>query len=321
MNINRLWCLSIALAVAVALGMPAAVAQGTKASSEGPKTASVSVGENRKVEGTITGREGDRLTVRPAATETDVVVKLSSFTQIMEKKANPLRRARKYQASHLVPGLTVEVEGRGDSDGALVADKIRFTNDDFKTARGVDGRVSPFEQNARRMSGQIEEMGAVSNAARGGAKAAQETADKAHDRITRLDDYEAVHSVAVHFKTGSAVLSAEARKSLDELAQQAKSRKGFVIEVAGFASSEGSMAFNRRLSRQRAEAVSEYLAEQHDIPLRRIMVPTGYGVSHPVADNSTRAGRQENRRVEVRVLVSRGMAAPASGSPPSSEKQ
>jgi len=90
--------------------------------------------------------------------------------------------------------------------------------------------------------------------------------------------------------------------------------------VAGFASSEGNPALNRRLSRQRAEAVAEYLAEQHDIPLRRIMIPTGYGVSHPVADNSTRTGRQENRRAEVRILVSRGMAAPAGGSQPAAQK-
>jgi len=134
-----------------------------------------------------------------------------------------------------------------------------------------------------------------------------------------LDDYEAVQSITVRFKVGSAQLSEEAKRSLDEVAQQAKSRKGYVIEVAGFASSEGNPALNRRLSRQRAEAVAEYLAEQHDIPLRRIMIPTGYGVSHPVADNTTRTGRQENRRAEVRILVSRGMAAPAGASQPSTE--
>ena len=65
--------------------------------------------------------------------------------------------------------------------------------------------------------------------------------------------------------------------------------------------------------------MAEYLAEQHDIPMRRIMIPTGYGVSHPVADNTTRTGRQENRRAEVRILVSRGMAAPAGASQPSTD--
>src|SRR5262249_37570554 len=172
------------------------------------------------------------------------------------------------------------------------------------------------EENSRRMSGQIAELEAVSNAARGGARAAQDTADRAHERISSLDDYEPVHNVTILFKVGSSLLSAEAKRSLDEVARQAKSRKGFVIEVAGFASSDGNSSANRRLSRQRAQAAAEYLAEQHDISLRRIMIPTGYGVSHPVADNSTRAGRQENRRAEVTVLVSRGMMTQASGTPP-----
>ncbi len=263
-------------------------------------------GEHRKVEGTITERSGDRLTVKLASSQS-IVVKLSSLTQVREKKSNPFRRGRKYQASQLIAGLPVQVEGRGDMDGALVAEKILITNDDYKTAQSIDARMAPVEANEMRMSGQINELGAVSNAARGGAKAAQETADSAHARITALDDYQQVRSSTVRFKVGSATLSEDARRSLDDLAMEAKTLKGFVIEVAGFASSEGSLALNRRLSRQRAEAVSEYLAEQHDIPLRRIMTPTGYGVTHPVSDNSTHRGRQENRRVEVRLMTSKGL--------------
>jgi len=320
MNFNRLSFLGSSLAVVLALGMQVVVAQTTKAPSEAPRTASVLPAEERKVEGTIAERDGDRLTLRLAATDTNLVVKLNGFTQVQEKKNNPFRRGRKYQSSQLVPGLNVIVEGRGDSDGALLAEKIRFTDDQFKSARTVDVRMSPVEENARRMSGQLSELEAVSNAARGGAKAAQDSADKAHDRITSLDDYEAVQSITVRFKVGSAQLSEEAKRSLDEVAQQAKSRKGYVIEVAGFASSEGNLAFNRSLSRQRAQAVSEYLAEQHDIPLRRIMIPSGYGISHPVADNSSRSGRQENRRAEIRILVSRGMAAPAAANQPSATK-
>jgi outer membrane protein OmpA-like peptidoglycan-associated protein len=296
--------------------MAIAIAQTKGTSNESPGTTGVTLGEKRKIEGTIASRDGDRFTVRLAATETNLVVKLSNFSEIREKKSNPFRRAERYHSGQLVPGLSVEVEGRGDSDGTLVADKVRFTKDDFLTAQTVDTRVAPVEENARRMSGQIEELEAISNAARGGAKAAQDTADKAHERITSLDDYEPVHNVTILFKVGSSLLSAEARRSLDDVAQEAKTRKGFVIEVAGFASSEGNLSLNRRLSRQRAQAAAEYLAEQHDISLRRIMIPTGYGVSRPVADNSTRAGRQENRRAEVTVLVSRGMITQASGSQP-----
>ncbi len=298
----------------LALGVPMAVAQKAIVPGSASEVATVPAGEHKKVEGTITGKEGERVTLRLNATGTELAVKLSALTQVKEKKTNPFRKGRKYQPNELTPGLAVEVEGRGDSDGALVAEKILLTNNDMKLARTVDARVAPIEENERKMSGQISELDAVSNAARGGAKAAQETADSAHARISELDDYEAVHSVTVHFKVGSAVLSEEAKKSLDDLARQTKDLKGFVIEVAGYASAEGSHALNQRLSRQRAQAVSEYLAERDDIPLRRIVNPTGYGVSHPVSDNATRSGRQENRRVEVKVLVSRGITKQASAS-------
>jgi outer membrane protein OmpA-like peptidoglycan-associated protein len=307
---------SLVLGMVVSSGMAISIAQTKETTNESPGTTGVALGEKRKIEGTIAARDGDRLTVRLTATETNLVVKLSSLSEIREKKSNPFRRAERYHAGQLVPGLSVEVEGRGDSDGTLVADKVRFTKDDFLTARTVDTRVAPVEENSRRMSGQIEELEAISNAARGGAKAAQDTADKAHERITSLDDYEPVHNVTILFKVGSSLLSTEAKRSLDDVAREAQNRKGFVIEVAGFASSEGNLSINRRLSRQRAQAAAEYLAEQHDISLRRIMIPTGYGVSRPVADNSTRAGRQENRRAEVTVLVSRGMITRASGGPP-----
>ncbi len=318
MNSKVLYFPGFVLVGALAIGLPSAAQSPVV---PGSKTASVSQGERKKVEGTIVARDGDRLVLRVATTGADLPVKLNSFTQIREKKSNPFRKGRKYGSSQLIPGLMVNVEGRGDSDGALIADRVLLTNDDYKMAQTMDARVSPVEENARKMSGQIDELDAISNSARGGAKAAQETADKANERISSLDDYKAVQSVTVHFRVGSAVLSEDAKGSLDQIAQQSKDLKGFVIEVAGFASSEGNKAFNQRLSRQRAEAVVEYLTEQHDVPLRRIMVPAGYGISHPVADNSTRTGRQENRRVDIRFLVSRGLATTqASASQPSSPK-
>jgi OmpA-OmpF porin, OOP family len=50
-----------------------------------------------------------------------------------------------------------------------------------------------------------------------------------------------------------------------------------------------------------------YLTQVQSVPLRRIVNPAGLGTSRPVATNSTAAGRSENRRVEVKVLVNRGL--------------
>ena len=111
---------------------------------------------------------------------------------------------------------------------------------------------------------------------------------------------------------GSAVLSPEDKSELEKLATQAREEKGFLIEVAGFASADGDEAFNRRLSQRRADAVIQYMAENYSIPLRRFVTPMGYGESQPVSDNKTRTGRKENRRVEVRILVNKGLTASGS---------
>ncbi len=198
-------------------------------------------------------------------------------------------------------------------------------------------RLGEAEQNAQRLSGQVQELSAVSNAARGGAKAAQETADNAmsaatdakstatdarsradnaragvqaaNERITSLDDYEVKSTTTIHFKLGSAVLSTEDKNELEKFASMAKDEKGYVIEVAGFASADGDKSYNRRLSQKRADAVIQYMAENYSIPLRRFVTPMGLGVSQPVADNKSLSGRKENRRVEVRMLVSKGITA------------
>jgi outer membrane protein OmpA-like peptidoglycan-associated protein len=215
----------------------------------------------------------------------------------------------------------LEVEGRGDNSGGLAADKVRFGKNDLAVAQSIESRVAPAEdrltqaeQNAQRVSGQIDELMAISNAARGGAKAAQDTADAAiagvnatNQRISAMDEYVVQTSQTVNFKVGSAVLSPEGKENLDNLAQTALTMKGYLIEVTGFASSDGDAKKNKELSRRRAQAVLDYLIETHNIPLRRIGVSYGFGEAQAVADNTTREGRAQNRRVEVKLTVSRGL--------------
>jgi len=305
--------------------------QDRNAGNTARQSARVASGQKQKIKGVIVRRDADNLVLRDAS-GVDTTIALTNSTKVEEKKSNPFRRAKNYATTQLLRGLNIEVEGRGDNSGALVADKIKLSEGDLMVARTVESRVTPVEgrvgeaetrlsqaeQNAQRLSGQIEELNAISNAARGGAKAAQETADTAiagvnatNQRISTLvsglDEYEAKKTATVNFKVGSAVLSPEAKATLDEVANQAKTEKAFVIEVSGFASSDGNEDLNRRLSQRRADAVVRYLAENHLIPLRRIITPFGYGESQPIADNSTRSGREQNRRVEVKILANRGL--------------
>lgn len=276
-------------------------------------------GQKYKIKGVVVAKDDSSFIIRDVTgIETKVV--LTSSTSIKTKggffggsKATPLNA--------IVRGLNMEVEGHGDSTGALAAEKVRFDKDDLAVAQSIDSRVAPAEerlsqaeQNAERISGQIDELVAVSNAARGGAKAAQDTADAAvaavnatNQRITSLDDYVVQSTQTVNFKVNSAVLSTEAKTALDEVATAALTLKGYTIEITGFASAEGGTAKNKALSQRRAQAVIDYLVETHNIPLRRIGQSYGFGELQAVADNTTREGREQNRRVEVKLMVSRGL--------------
>jgi len=290
----------------------------------------VASGQKMKVQGTVISRDNDNLTVRET-TGSEITVQLAGNTKVEEKKSNPFRGSKKYSTSEVIRGLFVEVEGRGDASGALIADKIKFSTDSQRVAVSINSQVAPVEnrlgtaegrlteaeQNAQRLSGQLEELAQVANVAKGGAAAAQQAADmaiegvsKTNDRISSLDDFEEKKITTVTFKVGSAVLLPEAKTMLDEIATQAKSEKRFVLEVRGFASADGAANANDKLSERRADAVVRYLAQKHEIPLRRIILPFGYGEAIPVADNSTLEGRKQNRRVEVKMLVSRGLTNP-----------
>lgn len=278
----------------------------------------VPAGQKMKVKGVVIARDKDRLIVRDAlGVDTSVVITGSTS---IKTKSSLFRSGEKIGSTQIVRGLNLEVEGIGDGEN-LIANKIRFDKDDLEVARTVDSRVTPteerlsqVEQNAERLSGQIDELMAISNAARGGAKAAQETADAAVEgvnatnaRITAIDDYVVHSSTTVYFKVGSAALSPEAKAQLDKIAQTAMTLKGYIIEVTGFASSDGDEKTNKILSERRAKAVIDYLVQTHNIPLRRIGQSYGFGELQPAADNTTPSGRAQNRRVEVKILVSRGL--------------
>lgn len=141
------------------------------------------------------------------------------------------------------------------------------------------------------------------------AEVANLPSHRTNERVSSIADYAPQTTTAITFRTGSSEISVAAKAALDEIASKALTARGYVLEVSGFADSLGSTAFNRTLSQRRADAVIRYLVERHNIPLRRIVTPYGYGESNPVAENSTREGRAQTRRVEIRLLVGKSLTA------------
>jgi len=290
--------LSIGILV-LALSVASAFAQSTRSAVSGQKY---------KIKGIIVSKDVNNTFIVRDTVGVDTKIVIAPNASI---KNNAFFGGDKYPASALVRGLNLEIEGVGDSSGAVSVNKVRFEKSNLLAAQSLDARVTPVEervaaaeQNAERVSGQIDELMAISNAAKGGAKAAQDTADAAvagvnatNKRITDMDDYIVQSTATVNFKVNSAILSPEGRSALDQVATAALTMKGYMIEVTGFASAEGSTIKNKALSDKRAQAVKEYLIESHNIPLRRMSTSYGFGELQAVADNATKEGREQNRRV------------------------
>jgi outer membrane protein OmpA-like peptidoglycan-associated protein len=322
---------STALAVSVLLITASmALSQTPSTSTSTGNSRTVASGQKMKIKGVVIRRDADTFVIRDN-NGVDTTVRLSDRTSV-KTNGGFLKSGSSYAQTSILRGLNLTVEGRGNGSGEMDAEKIRFSDNDMRTARAVESRAAPLEEratntetrltqaeeNAQRLSGQLDELAAVANTAKGGAKAAQETADAAvagvnetNERISALDDYVPQTETAVNFKVNSAVLSPDAKAKLDELATRALNTKGYVIEVSGFTDSTGGIQKNRILSQHRADAVIRYLVENHQIPLRRVVTPYGYGKSNPVADNTTREGREQNRRVEIKLLVNKGLTQPA----------
>jgi outer membrane protein OmpA-like peptidoglycan-associated protein len=309
MTIKKFFPIAVGCVLAVLMSLAPAVmgqASNTQTTKSQSMTArSVPSGAKMKFRGVVISRDADVFTIRDR-TRTDYQVLITDNTSI-KTNGGFLRSGKKYPVTDILRGLIVEVEGRGDAQGQLVADKIRFNESDMRAAITSDTRVTPVEANMERVAGQMDELYAVAAEARAEVKAVNE-------RVSSLDDYDVQDAVSVTFRTNSALLSPEAKQQLDDLAAKATNARAYMIEVTGHTDSTGSDAKNFRLSQQRADAVVHYLAIEHKIPLRRFVTPMGYGKTESVADNSTAEGRSQNRRVDVKLSINRGMNQPGTSS-------
>lgn len=127
--------------------------------------------------------------------------------------------------------------------------------------------------------------------------------------VANLDQYKQTNQATVHFALNKYALSPEAQQTLDQMVSSVASDPHAIVEVKGYTDTTGPVSFNDKLSRERADAVVQYL-EEHNVAPHRIFL-IGLGENQPAAPNTTLAGRKENRRVDLTVLVNNLDAQPA----------
>jgi len=281
----------------------------------------ITAGEKVKTKGLITARNGETLSMNTDAG--NVVVVLSDKTKVGTPKGLLKRRTKNMAVTALVPGLRIEVQGVGDAGGRIMASSIRFSNDDLQTAQQIQAGLATTQQQVQENQGNIQtNQGNIQanqqnigtnreqiQANKQQISANQEEIKDVNQRFSELKDYDTKYTASVNFAVGSSVISAKDKTELAQLAANAKGLTGYLVQVAGFADSSGDAALNQQLSQKRAEAVVAYLAQDGKVPLIHILAPGAMGTSNAASSNETAAGRAENRRVEVKVLVNRGLSA------------
>src|SRR3954451_15375374 len=160
----------------------------------------ISPGVKTEINGRINKRDVDTITIRDAS-DMEVVVLLTNDTAIKSNKKGlgVFRRGKNFEATSLMRGLMVTVEGTGNADGQLAAKEIRFKEEDLKEVITVNCRVQPVEEETKRLSGKVDETGKVATGAKDSADAAHQRIDSVNDRITGLDDFVVAPSTSIYF--------------------------------------------------------------------------------------------------------------------------
>ncbi|HZT75342.1 MAG TPA: OmpA family protein [Vicinamibacterales bacterium] len=230
-----------------------------------------------------------------------------------------------YHASDLIIGLKCRVAGAFNDQGRYVAEKITFDHPSYKIAMAINaalkGPEAKLAEHTAELQGHEVTLGehkATLNT-HGETLVNHQTQITDNDlkmvattgaittRINNLDEYDAVDTLVVYFKNGRFDIAPDYVDQLTTLAEKAKTVNGYRIQVQGYASAVGPRAFNESLSAERADAVTSLLEQRGGIPPANIFVPAAMGISTQFAENNTAKGQQENRRVIVTVLQSKGL--------------
>jgi OmpA-OmpF porin, OOP family len=284
-------------------------------------------GDKAEVKGMIIARTGETLIVNSGGGNTTVV--LTGDTTTRDDKGLFGLDKQLMSDVVLIPGLKVDVDGTSDDQGRVLAKTITVDGDDLEAAEMIQSGLHPT---AEQVAANVQKLEAHSGQL--GAHDVQLSAQKENietnqqniasnrqqiernikdieentQRFTALSEYDVKGQTTVKFGIGSSSISPKDKEELNKLAQVATGLTGYIVEVTGYADSSGSAAMNTKLSEDRAKSVVTFLMQQGNVPIRHIVAPGAMGEYGAAAPNETKAGRAENRRVEVKVLVNKGIA-------------
>lgn len=234
-----------------------------------------------KVEGVITARKGERVLITTESGQnTEVLV--GDVTEIRASGGFLGLGSTKLATGKLLNGLPIEAE-TVQYGGGLVAKKISLKDKDLRVASMIrSGTQQGFA-----------EQTAATEALRG--------------RVADIDQYNVKGTTNVNFDTGKWNLTEAAKADLCQAAQQANASENALLLVIGYTDNVGDEDFNQELSEKRASRVVNHLQQACGWKPYRMLTPTGMAEADPAADNSTDAGKAQNRRVAVNILVSKAV--------------
>jgi outer membrane protein OmpA-like peptidoglycan-associated protein len=240
---------------------------------------------------------------------------LTPTTQVDEVQGALKARKKQMTMTSLIPGLPVQVEGSTNDQGQLVANSVKFKGNDLKAAMDAQAGLQPTVEAQKADQQKIEENQQALAAQQAQLSAEDQKIAKnkagiaaANARFGELGEYNILGEVTVLFGNGKVALDPQYEPQLSKLAEQALTVTGYVIQVKGYASAVGSASLNQKLSVERANAVTQYLEQDSNVPLTNMLAPGAMGTADQVAPDKTTEGQAENRRVVVMILQNKGIA-------------
>jgi peptidoglycan-associated lipoprotein len=204
----------------------------------------------------------------------------------------------------MLPLVVLSVAASGCATKKYVSHEVGEVN---QKVENLSGEVEKTQERVKTTEVRIDSVDKQSQSgiaeAKGSAAAAMNKAQDAERAAKgKLLYTVTISNDKVTFPLNRAEVSDDAKKMVDEaIAPIVAENKGVFFEIEGHTDGTGEPVYNEKLGEERAMAVRAYLHDQHNIALNRMEV-ISYGETKPVADNKSKDGRAQNRRVVIKVL-------------------